>query len=198
VGYPVVLKVDSPDIPHKTEAGAVRLNLRTDEDVARAFGEILDKARSHAPDARIIGVSVQPMADKDYELIVGARRDPLFGPVIMVGLGGIFVELLQDSVVDLAPVTPAQARDMLSRLRGRRLLDGIRGAAAADVDALSTLVSRISYLAAAHAGRIDEIDVNPLAIAGGRALALDALIVLRPQAADRSEAFHSQEAGHIP
>ena len=101
-------------------------------------------------------------------------------------------------MVDLAPVTPAQAREMLSRLRGRRLLDAFRGAAAADVDALSTLVSRISHLAAAHADRIDEIDVNPLAIAGGRALALDALIVLRPQAADRSEAFHPQEAGDIP
>lgn len=184
LGYPVVLKVDSPDIPHKTEAGAVRLNLRTDEDVASAFGQVLDKARSHAPGARILGVSVQPMADKDFELFVGARQDPLFGPVVVVGLGGIFVEVLQDTVVDLAPVNREQAREMLSRLRGRRLLDGFRGAAPADLDALSALISRVSHLAAAHADRIEEIDVNPLAISNGRALALDALVILRQDPAD--------------
>lgn len=184
LGHPVVLKIDSPDIPHKTEAGAVRLNLRTDEDVATAFDQIQERSRSYAPDARILGVSVQPMADKDFELFVGARQDPLFGPVVVVGLGGIFVEVLQDTVVDLAPVTPLQARDMLFRLRGHRLLTGFRGAAAADLDELTTLISRVSHLAAEHADRIEEIDVNPLAISNGRALALDALIVLQAESAN--------------
>ncbi len=182
-GHPVVLKVDSPDIPHKTEAGAVRLGLRSDEDVGNAFDEVMRNARAYAPDANILGVSVQPMVSKDFELFVGARQDPLFGPVVVVGLGGIFVEVLQDTVVDLAPVTPAHAREMLSRLRGRRLLEGFRGAAAADLDELSTLISRVSHLIAAHADRIEEVDVNPLAISNGKAMALDALVILRPNAA---------------
>lgn len=183
-GHPVVLKVDSPDIPHKTEAGAVRLSLRTDEDVGNAFDEVMRNARAYAPSANILGVSVQPMASKDFELFVGARQDPLFGPVVVVGLGGIFVEVLQDTVVDLAPVTPAHAREMLSRLRGRRLLEGFRGAAPADMDELSNLISRVSHLMATHADRIEEIDVNPLAISNGKATALDALVILRPNAAD--------------
>lgn len=180
LGYPVVLKVDSPDIPHKTEAKAVRLNVGTDEDVATAFDEIMRNARAFAPDADIHGISVQPMATREFELFVGAKQDPLFGPVVVVGLGGIFVEVLQDTVVDLAPVTPLQAREMLSRLRGSRLLEGFRGAAPVDMDLLADTVSRVSRLAAEYADSIEEIDVNPLAVAAGRAVALDALIVLRP------------------
>jgi len=179
LGGPVVLKVDSPDIPHKTEAGAVRLNLRTAAEVADAYDEVMRNARAYAPDARIDGVSVQPMAGKDLELIVGARRDPMFGPVVVVGFGGILVELLQDTVLDLAPVSVADAHRMLDRLRGRRLLDGFRGSAPVDVDELARLISRISRLAHACADRIEEIDINPLAISKGRAMALDALVVLR-------------------
>lgn len=184
LGTTVVLKVDSPDIPHKTEAGAVRLNLRSTEDVAQAFDEVMRNARAYAPNAHIVGVSVQPMAPKDFELFVGARQDPLFGPVVVVGLGGIFVEVLQDTVVDLAPVTSTQAKEMLCRLRGRRLLEGFRGAAPADLDELASVISRVSHLAAAFADCIEEIDVNPLAISNGRAMALDALVILRPNAAN--------------
>lgn len=178
-GFPVVLKIDSPDIPHKTEAKAVRLNLRSEDEVRHAFDEVLRTAKAYRPDARIAGVSVQAMASKDFELFVGARQDPQFGPVVVVGLGGIFVELLQDTAVDLAPVSPAQAREMLSRLRGRRLLDGFRGCAPVDLDELARIVSRVSRLASDHADHIEEIDVNPLAVADGRCIALDALVVLR-------------------
>ena len=178
-GQAVVLKVDSPDIPHKTEAGAVRLNLRGDDEVAAAYAEVLRNARAHAPAAEILGVSVQPMLAKDCELIVGARRDPQFGPVVVVGLGGVFVEVLQDSALELAPVGPAQARDMLLRLRGRRVLEGFRGAPPADLDALADLVCRVSELAARHADRIAEIDINPVALVRGQPVALDALVVLQ-------------------
>jgi len=197
-GYPVVLKVQSADIPHKTEAGGVRLDLRSGEAVRDAYRAILDSARAHSPDARIDGLLVQPMIRRDLELIVGGRRDPLFGPIVVVGLGGIFVELLKDSTVALAPVSPSQAREMLDRLRGRALLDGFRGMPAADIGEVSAAVARVSELLADHADTIDELDVNPLVISDGRTVAVDALIALRtaPVSVDDAESQRPQ-ATHI-
>jgi len=193
-GYPVVLKVQSADIPHKTEAGGVRLDLRSGEAVRDAYRAILDSARAHSPDARIDGLLVQPMIRRDLELIVGGRRDPLFGPIVVVGLGGIFVELLKDSTVALAPVSPSQAREMLDRLRGRALLDGFRGMPAADIGEVSAAVARVSELLADHADTIDELDVNPLVISDGRTVAVDALIALRtaPVSVDDAESQRPQ------
>lgn len=178
-GYPVVLKVQSADIPHKTEAGGVRLDLHTAEAVRVAYAEILQNARAHAPQARIDGVLVQPMVRRDLELIVGGRRDPLFGPTVVVGFGGIFVELLKDSAVALAPVSQAQARELLDQLRGRALLDGFRGAPPADIGQVAAAVARVSELLADHPDTIEELDVNPLVVSDGRVVAVDALIALR-------------------
>lgn len=195
-GYPVVLKVQSADIPHKTEAGGVRLDLRSGHAVREAYQAILDSARAHSPDARIDGILVQPMIRRDLELIVGGRRDPLFGPIVVVGLGGIFVELLKDSTVALAPVSPTQAREMLDRLRGRALLDGFRGMPAADIGQVADAVARVSELLADHADTLDELDVNPLVISDGRTVAVDALIALRtlPMAANEPGSQDSKAA----
>ncbi|MGB3072148.1 MAG: acetate--CoA ligase family protein [Ottowia sp.] len=178
-GYPVVLKVQSPDVPHKTEAGGVQLDLRSAKAVGEAYDAIMTSVRAHSPHAHIDGVLVQPMIRRDLELIVGGRRDPQFGPTVVVGLGGVFVELLKDSVVALAPVTLAQAHDMLNQLRGRALLDGFRGTPAANLEEVAETVVRVSEFLADHSGIVDELDVNPLVISNGRTIAVDALIALR-------------------
>ena len=178
-GYPVVLKVESEDIPHKTDAGAVKLNLKSDAEVAAAFDEVMGNAKKAVPAAVILGVLVQPMVASGLEMLVGGRIDPLFGPMVVVGFGGVLVELLDDSVAALAPVTPAKARTMLQRLRGAALLDGFRGSAPVDLDVLANTVSRISLLISDHAGSISEIDVNPLICSGSSVIAVDALIVGR-------------------
>lgn len=180
LGFPVALKVQSVDVPHKTEAGGVRLELRDAEAVRQAWDGIVQSVRSHAPHARIDGLLVQPMVRRDVELIVGGQLDPLFGPTVVVGLGGVFVELLKDSAVALAPITVAQARRLLDRLRGRALLDGFRGAPPADISALSQAVARVSELLADHPALIRELDVNPLVVSDGAVVAVDALIALAP------------------
>ncbi|QRY31858.1 acetate--CoA ligase family protein [Variovorax sp. PDNC026] len=179
-GFPVVLKIESPDIPHKTEAGGVRLNLRSEAEVREAFVQIMESARAAAPGAHIEGVLVQPMADRGVEIVVGGRIDPQFGPLVLVGLGGVMVELLDDTVLDLAPVDPQRARAMLDRLKGRALLDGFRGGPSVDREALADVISRISELLADQCAHIAELDVNPLICSGDRVVAVDALIVRTP------------------
>ncbi|MBM3367024.1 MAG: CoA-binding protein, partial [Betaproteobacteria bacterium] len=174
LGYPVVLKAESPTILHKTELGVVRLNVADESGVRRQYAEIVAAARGHV----LAGVLVQPMAS-GVEVIVGARMDPAVGPVVVVGSGGVLVELMQDSVAALAPVTPLLARRMLKRLKGYRLLAGFRGAKAVDVDALADAVARISEFAADFAGEVSEMDVNPLRCSGERVVAVDALITKR-------------------
>lgn len=186
-GYPVVLKVQSADIPHKTEAGGVKLHLNSADAVREAWQAIQRSAIAHVPDARIDGILVQPMVRRDLELIVGGRRDPLFGPTVVVGMGGVFVELLKDSAVALAPVSESQARTMLDGLRGRALLEGFRGAPPVDVAQVAQAIARVSELLADHPALIDELDVNPLVVSDGKVIAVDALIVLAThvEAADR-------------
>jgi acyl-CoA synthetase (NDP forming) len=179
-GYPVVLKVESPALPHKTEAGVIRLGLGGPDAVRDAFAEVMANARRAAPGAPIHGVLVQPMVPAGIEMVVGARRDPLFGPTVLVGMGGILVELLRDTAVALAPVSHREARAMLAGLRGARLLSGFRNLPPVDLDALAGIVQRVSELAADHADRIAEIDVNPVICAGPRLVAVDALIGLSP------------------
>ena len=177
LGFPVVLKVESPDIPHKTEAGVIRLGLGDAAAVREAYAAVMANAAHAVPDARINGVLVQPMVPQGLEIVVGARRDPLFGPMVVVGLGGIFVELLRDSATALAPVGEDAARAMLRRLKGYRLLEGFRGLPAVDQDALVGVIRRVSELAADQRDRIAEIDVNPLICAGDRVIAVDGLIL---------------------
>jgi acyl-CoA synthetase (NDP forming) len=176
-GFPVAMKVESPDLPHKTEAGVIRLRLKDAAEVREAYRAVMANAKRHAPEARINGVLVQPMAKPGVEVMVGGRVDPLMGPLIVAGLGGVLVELMRDSALALAPVTPAEARAMFERLRGRAALEGFRGAPAADLDVLAGIVVRLSEFVADQRDRIAELDVNPLIVAGSEAVAVDALIV---------------------
>jgi len=179
LGFPVVMKVESPDIPHKTEAGVVRLNLKTPEEVGTAYDTVLANGRQAVPQARVNGVLVQPMVPPGVEIMVGARIDPQFGPLVVVGLGGVLVELMKDTVVDLAPVTHDEAKAMLGRLKGQAALDGFRGNPGVDRERLADVIVRLSEFAADHADRIAEMDLNPLICAGDRIAAVDALIVLK-------------------
>jgi len=181
IGYPVVLKVESPDIPHKTEAGVVRLGLSGAVEVGEAYHAITTTAARLDPKPELRGVLVQPMVPKGVEMVVGARLDPTFGPLVVVGLGGIMVELLRDSVAELAPIDEATALAMLKRLKGARLLDGFRGNAGIDRPELARIVAAVSRLAADFSGDIAEIDVNPVICSPGGAVAVDALIVRRPK-----------------
>lgn len=176
-GYPVVLKIESADIPHKTEAGVVRLGLADAAAVRAAHAEIIAAASRIEPRPAIAGVLVQPMIGEGLELVVGARLDPTFGPMVVVGLGGIMVELLRDSAAELAPVDREGAAAMVRRLKGYPLLAGFRGGAGVDLDQVASIIVAVSELAADHAGSIAEIDVNPVICGPRGAIAVDALIV---------------------
>ena len=162
IGYPVVLKVQSPDISHKTEAKAVRLGVKSDADVAAAYDEILRNAKAYKGDARIDGVLVQEMVSGGIEAILGVTNDPLFGPAVMFGLGGIFAEVLKDVSFRIAPVSKAAALEMIAEIKGYAVLTGARGAAHADVDALADAIVRLSALALDLKDVVAELDINPL------------------------------------
>jgi len=171
LGYPVVLKADG-DIEHKTEAGAVKLDLKSADEV---------RAACAAMTAAKEGFLVQAMVRGGVELVVGVKRDPQCGPVLLVGLGGVLVEILRDTALALAPVGKMEARRMLESLKGYKLLTGFRGAPAANLDAACEAIARISEFAVDHADLVEEIDVNPLLAQPEGAVALDALIVLRKE-----------------
>ncbi len=177
LGFPVVMKVESPDIPHKTEAGVIRLNLRSADEVKAAYAAVMANAAKVTPPARINGVLVQPMVPQGVELVIGARNDPLFGPLIVVGLGGVLIEILKDSALSPAPVTPHEAMGMLQSLKGFKLLEGFRGMEAVNVARLADIVSKVSRFAADNRDLVAELDINPLICAGDRITAVDALIV---------------------
>ncbi len=176
-GFPVVLKVESPDIPHKTEAGVVRLNLGDAGAVRRAYAEIMAAAGRVQPAPAIAGVLVQPMIAAGVEIVVGSTLDPTFGPMVVVGMGGIMVELLKDSTAELAPVDRRQAHEMLARLRSSALLTGFRGAEPVQIDRLAEIIVAVSELAADFADTIAEIDINPIICSPGRTIAVDGLII---------------------
>ncbi|RZL93539.1 MAG: CoA-binding protein [Variovorax sp.] len=178
-GYPVVLKIASEDIAHKTEIGGVALNLQDDDAVREAFDRLMANARKHAPQARLDGVLVAPMVRGGVELIAGVSRDPVFGPVVMVGLGGIYAEILKDVAVQVAPVSEEEALRMIRSLKMFPLLDGARGQAKADVAAAARTVARLSEFACRHADDVAEIDMNPILVKpeGDGVLVLDALMV---------------------
>lgn len=179
LGYPVALKLESPDILHKTEAGVIRLDIRDAPGVADAHAAIVAAASRLQPAPRIHGVLVQAMAPKGVELIVGARFDPQFGPLIVVGAGGVLVELLKDRIISPAPLRPREALRLIDRLAVRRLLEGYRGSAPVDKARLAEIVCRISELIADQAAELAELDVNPLICSGQAIVAVDALIIRR-------------------
>lgn len=174
-GHAVVLKIDAPDLAHKSDLGLVRLGIRGDDAVRAAADELLTAARRQGVEAR--GLLVEPMAEAGVELIVGARRDASFGPCVMVGLGGVLAEVLDDVAIRLAPVTRDVALDMLSRLRGARVLEGARGRPAVDREALADLIVGVAAFAADRPDVL-EIDLNPVIATTDAAVAVDALVVV--------------------
>jgi acetyltransferase len=179
VGYPIVLKIHSPQITHKTDVGGVALNLVDEAALRRAFDEMTASARRLRSDAQILGVTVQPMvtAVHGVELILGAKRDPIFGPVIMVGFGGVAAEVFQDRALELPPLNERLARRMLQSLRSWPLLSGYRGRPVIHVDQVVETLMRFSYLVA-HLPEIREVDINPLLATPTEVVALDARIVV--------------------
>jgi acetyltransferase len=179
VGFPLVMKIQSRDIPHKSEVEGVRIHIATSDQALIAYDALLESARRHRPDAVIQGVLVSPMAEKGVEIIVGTMLDATFGAMIMVGLGGITTELFKDVVYRPAPVSAVEATAMLEALKAAPLLNGFRGAPKADVPALAQLIAQISQLAAGYAKDIAEIEINPVLVhpAGEGVTIVDALVV---------------------
>ena len=188
-GFPAALKIASPDIVHKSDAGGVALGLGSAAAVAEAFAAVTGAARAAHPDARLEGVLVSPMAGDGVEMILGVQHDPTFGPVVLCGLGGVFVETLGDVAFRAAPFDAAEARRMVGELRGLPLLTGARGRPPADVDALADALAALSRFAAVHADRIASAELNPVLVrpAGQGVVALDALIVPAADAAAGEE-----------
>lgn len=162
IGFPVVLKVNSPDIPHKTEVGGIRLDLSDGAAVEAAFDGIMDSVKGLSPDADIQGVSVQEMVPAGLELILGVKRDPVFGPMVLCGLGGIHAETMRDFSLRGAPVDRETAAEMLGDLRGYALLEGVRGREPVDIDAVVDAIVALSIIAVRAGDWIDELDINPL------------------------------------
>ena len=176
-GFPVVLKIVSPDLTHKSDVGGVRLGLESAADTKTAFEDIVAAVKEAQPDARIEGVAVQKMAPTGTEVIVGMSKDPQFGPVMMFGLGGIFVEVLKDVAFRIVPLEPKDASQMIREIKGFPVLEGVRGQLPADLAALEKLVFKVSEFVEAHP-EIDELDLNPVVAYSDGALAVDARIVI--------------------
>ena len=178
LGFPVVMKIVSPQLLHKSDAGGIRLNLKNEEEVFIAYSEMIQTIHNARPDAQIDGVMVEKMAPKGQEVIIGMRRDPGFGPLMMFGLGGIYVELFKDVAFRVAPLTRREAREMIDQTRAGRLLTGFRGSAPADVDAVVDVLLRLSQISLDFP-QIDEIEINPLLVyeKGRGAVALDSRLI---------------------
>ncbi len=178
IGYPVVLKIVSPDILHKTDVGGVVLDLKSDDEVRQAYRKIMENVRKHKPDARIVGVLVQEMAPQSTEVIVGGIRDPQFGPALMFGLGGIFVEVLKDVTFRIAPVSKEEAMEMIREIKAYPILEGYRGAPKADFETLTNIITAASRLMMENE-RIDQLDLNPIMVYEKGAKVVDARIILK-------------------
>jgi acetyl-CoA synthetase (ADP-forming) len=177
IGYPVVMKIVSPDVIHKFDVGGVVLNLKTAKEVESAFKKIVENVKKHKRDARIVGVTVQEMAPASTEVIVGAIKDPQFGQTLMFGLGGIFVEILKDVTFRIAPVTEEEAREMITEVKAYPLLHGYRGQPPADVGAIIRILLATSKLMMSHT-EIKELDLNPIMVYEKGAKTVDARIIL--------------------
>ncbi|MEM6663508.1 MAG: acetate--CoA ligase family protein, partial [Pseudomonadota bacterium] len=173
---PAAMKIASPDIQHKTEAGGVVLHV-TEDLAAQTYNQITANASHYDPNAHIDGVLVSPMVNGGVEMILGAKKDPVFGPVVMAGLGGVFTEVFGDVAFRKAPISPDVAKTMLAELKGMALLKGARGNPPADIDALAVALSRLSVFAAAHGDAIESVEMNPVRAMPDGVMALDALIV---------------------
>ncbi len=177
LGFPVVLKIASADVVHKTDAGGVKLNLKTSAQVAKAYDDIMKSVKEKYPEARIQGVSVQKMAKPGVEVIIGMSKDAQFGPVIMFGLGGVWVEVLKDVAFRIVPLEPRDAREMIQEIKGRPLLEGYRGQEPVDQANLEKMILKVSGFVEQHP-EIKELDLNPVFAYKDGAVAVDARVVL--------------------
>lgn len=178
LGYPVVLKIESPDILHKTEAGGVILRLTDEAKVRQAFDRIIANAKAYNPNARLLGVVVQAMAGGDTEFVIGLQNDPVFGPVIMAGLGGVLIEVLRDVVFRKVPLCESEAADMLDALHGKAVLAGVRGRPPVDRKGLVAMICAVSRLGATLGPRLSTLDLNPVMLGETSATAVDWLMML--------------------
>ncbi len=177
MGFPVVLKVSSTEVVHKSDSGGVKLGLTNATQVGKAYNEILSSIKQAYPQAQIDGVSVQPMAAPGVEVIVGMSKDPQFGPVLMFGLGGILVEVLKDVSFRIVPVTARDAKAMIREIKGYPVLEGYRGQKPASIPALEKLIAKVSQFVEKNP-QIRELDLNPIFAYPDKAVAVDARIIL--------------------
>jgi len=180
IGYPVVLKILSPDVIHKSDVGGVLLNLKTPDEVREGYETIISKVKQHKPNAEIRGIFVEEFASKGIEVIIGALKDPQFGPALMFGLGGIFVEVLKDVSFRVAPITKYDAKEMIEEIKGYPILTGIRGQEAADTEALMNILLKISKLVTDYPV-INQLDLNPVFSYPKGAKCVDARIILEEE-----------------
>jgi len=177
IGYPVVLKILSPDVIHKSDVGGVLININTPDEVRKGYQSIINNVQKHKTNARIKGIFVEEFAPKGIEVIIGALKDPQFGPALMFGLGGIFVEVLKDVSFRVAPITKFDAKEMIQEIKGYPILTGIRGQKASDVTALENILLQVSKLVMDYPV-INQLDLNPVFSYPTGAKCVDARIIL--------------------
>jgi len=177
LGYPIVLKIVSPDIVHKSDVGGVVLGLSSSDAVKSAYLRIMENVQARMPDARLVGILVQRMAEESTEVIVGSVNDPQFGPTILFGLGGVFVEVLKDVIFRIAPLEERDAREMIHEIKGYPILTGYRGRPRADEDAIVNIIMSASRLATENP-QIEQMDLNPAMVYAQGATVVDARIML--------------------
>ncbi len=177
IGFPIVLKMVSPDIIHKFDVGAVVLDVKTEAEVRSAYNAIIKSVNRYKPNARIVGLLVQEMAPQSTEVIVGATKDPQFGPALMFGLGGIFVEVLKDVTFRIAPISESDAKEMVTEVKASPILKGYRGQPPADIKAVVGILMNTSRLVMEHQ-EIKELDLNPIMVYEKGAKTVDARIIL--------------------
>ncbi len=178
IGYPVVLKIVSPDISHKTDVGGVRVGINSDEGVRVVYEEIIENVKTRLPDVRIHGILVEEMAKTSTEVIVGGLRDPQFGPAVMFGLGGIFVEVFKDVSFRIAPIEEHEALDMINEVKGAKILKGFRNTEALDISTLAQTIMHVSDMMVSIE-EIKEIDLNPVIVYPQGVKSVDARIIIR-------------------
>ncbi len=173
---PIVMKIVSPQVIHKSDSGGVKVNVQGEEEAKEAYNEILDNVKDYDPDANIIGIIAYPMAPEGKEVIIGINKDPQFGPVVMFGLGGIFVEILEDVSFRVAPIDEEEAEEMMQEIKGYPILAGARGEDPVDLDALKEMIVKVSKLA--NEIPVEELDLNPVFAYKDNAVAVDARLML--------------------
>jgi acetyltransferase len=180
VGYPVALKAISKQVSHKTEANAIKLGVKSDSELLQAYDEVTGNLKRYDPKAEVVGVLIQEMLGGGTEVIVGTTRDPQFGPVVLFGLGGIFVEVLKDVSLRVLPITKFDAEEMVKEIKGYKVLEGFRGKPRADIQAIVDILLKISKLATEMEGTVSELDLNPVIVfpEGRGAKVVDARLVV--------------------